>query len=549
MANYKINENLLQLVCISFYRFIFDKYNKKDKLKILSELYRITNYDIDYRTIEKCNIRLDYVSLQEELAIINEKSPKRKKHGVYYTPHDLVEFIVVNLIKAYYSRLTKENLSGLLLELDKPTCEDLCFNKSVFDPTCGTGEFLLEFLDVKCRVLERVFGKEYVSQNILRIISTIYGNDINSESIILTKIRILLYVLEHYGVSAIKGLVNYLDNNFTYFDYVSTINCIENKFDIILGNPPYVEDSKSFCKPVTKYGNIYANVIENSTYSLSDDGVIGFVIPLSYVATPRMNKIRTFLKESLSEQYLLSYSDRPDCLFASVHQKLNIIIAKKGGEKRYYTSNYKYWYKKERSTLFDNIQLNDSTDLVTDAFIPKIGNKLEQKIFKKVYSTKNSIYSRINDTGKPLYLNMRATFWLKAFLNEHKGSEYKVFNFTDDDYYFIMCLFNSSLFWWFWVCISDCWHITQKELKSIRIPTSFNRETAKLLAEELEKMLEETKLYVGTKQTDYEYKHKSCLTAIHRIDDYISASYGLNKREAEYIKMYNLKYRIGVEQL
>lgn len=61
----------------------------------------------------------------------------------------------------------------------------------------------------------------------------------------------------------------------------------------------------------------------------------------------------------------------------------------------------------------------------------------------------------------------------------------------------------------------------------------------------LENQLEETKLYVGTKQTEYEYKHKECVDTIHQIDDYINALYGLSEEEGLYIKNFAYRYRIG----
>lgn len=54
---------------------------------------------------------------------------------------------------------------------------------------------------------------------------------------------------------------------------------------------------------------------------------------------------------------------------------------------------------------------------------------------------------------------------------------------------------------------------------------------------------------MGTKQTEYEYKHRDCVAEIHRIDDYINALYGLTAEESLYIKKFAYRYRIsgGVE--
>lgn len=150
------------------------------------------------------------------------------------------------------------------------------------------------------------------------------------------------------------------------------------------------------------------------------------------------------------------------------------------------------------------------------------------------------------DNGAPLYLNMRAAFWIKAFLNKHTGSEYKTFKCENQNYAnFCMCLLNSSLFWWYWICVSDCWHITRKELIGFKVPETDDFTETDRLAIILENQLEETKLYVGTKQTEYEYKHKECVDTIHQIDDYINALYGLSEEEGLYIKNFAYRYRIG----
>ena len=141
---------------------------------------------------------------------------------------------------------------------------------------------------------------------------------------------------------------------------------------------------------------------------------------------------------------------------------------------------------------------------------------------------------------------MRAAFWIKAFLNEHTGTEYKIFMCANQDYAnFCMCLLNSSLFWWYWICVSDCWHITRKELHGFKVPQIVNFGEVNRLAVALENQLEKTKLYVGTKQTEYEYKHKECIDTIHQIDDCINELYGLTEEEGLYIKNFAFRYRIG----
>lgn len=526
--------------------FVKSQYSKVDQYKILKEINNILELEGLKSSCTQYSEILTFESIQAELSSINEKESHRKRQGVYYTPHDLVDFININLVKLYYSKLCETNIGNKSISFNPEIANDLLYKRKVFDPTCGTGEFLLSFLKIKFDLFEQHSSRLSVKL-VHKIVETIWGNDINSDSIIITQVRLFLYVLQRYGCKFIVGLSGSLKQHFTSFDYVESANNIKESFDFIVGNPPYVEDSKSASKPTNKYGNIYANILENSTNHLSIEGVMGYVIPLSYVSTPRMKKIRAIINDRISEQYLLSYSDRPDCLFSGVHQKLNILLAKSNGTKMHYTSGYKYWYKHERMNLFNNVPIINNPWFVNTDFIPKISNEVEHSIFTKIYNPtkENGILTKIIDDGQAIYLNMRATFWIKAFLGKHEGSEYKALIFNENVSYFMMCLFNSSLFWWYWVCISDCWHITKKELNSIFIPEQFDVEKIRNLALRLETCLEATKVYVGTKQTTYEYKHKLCIEIIHEIDDFISDIYGLTISEVEYIKNFNLKYRTG----
>lgn len=492
---------------------------------------------------DSLNKPYSYEEMQDILSTLNEKETIRKNKGVYYTPSDVVKFILINSVKMVCKRLQPNNLH--VLDLNGIPYSTFCYDKTVYDPTCGSGVFLLAALELKLDLLD-LHHTDVTKGKINKVVASIKGNDLNRDSITITKIRLLLCVLHRHGVAKIKGLSEVLNKCYECYDYVEHKPKIDNKYDIIIGNPPYVEDSKSDSIPEKKYGNIYANVLENATLQLKQGGVIGFVIPLSYVSTPRMQKIRDELYTTVPEQYILSYSDRPDCLFTSVHQKLCILLGRnKIGEREVYTGNYRYWYKEERCDLFNTEEVVKN-NYVENEYIPKLGTRLDTSVYRRISGFNTSIINLLEKNGEPLYLNMRAAFWIKAFLNEHAGAEYKTFKCENqDNANFCMCLLNSSLFWWYWICVSDCWHITRKELLGFKVPEIADFTEVNRLAVALENQLEETKLYVGTKQTEYEYKHKECVEVIHQIDDYINALYGLSEEEGLYIKNFAYRYRIG----
>lgn len=544
----KLMSIMVQKALKLIYSYLYQNYRRDELKEIENELISIVQSKSIISSSD-FDVKITYEDLQEKLSKLNEKESIRKNNGVYYTPQDVVRFILINTIKSSYGILSKDNVG----------CEDLTkvphlsfgMKKTIFDPTCGTGEFLLMALTIKYDLLE--MHRVPMSKNVIhKTVKTIKGNDINSESVIITKLRVLICTLARFGIGAIGGLSKILNSSFTSYDYVIETPENKEKYDIIVGNPPYVEDSKSKSKPSKRYGNIYANVLTNSAKQLVAGGSIGFVVPLSYVSTPRMKLLREELLSMIPEQYILNYADRPDCLFDSVHQKLCIIVGKMRKKNPHvYTGNYQYWYKEERETLFRNTKVIINKHVQGD-IIPKLGNPIEAAIYEKIVSSNRyqSVYAISRNGAESVYLNRREAFWMKAYRTLRDDPEYKVFSFTtaeEADYCY--CLINSSLFWWYWISTSDCWHVS-KELNGFRAPFGVDYERASVLAKKLISKLEATKVYVGTKQIDYEYKHKDCIDEIRAIDTFINEAFGLSEEEGLYIQNYAFKYRTssGVEQ-
>ena len=476
-------------------------------------------YDFDEGSISS----LAEKSLSEEdfhkvLYSLNEKQQTQKVKGIFNTPDDTVSFIVSRC-----AMLCGENIAY----------------KTMLDPTCGSGEFLLNILKTK---LENSYDS-------IGVLSTIFGNDNDILAIEICKVRLFFEMTKWVSVNQYIKVAEILNRNLTNYDFVNIDTEIFNeKFDLILGNPPYVEDIKSEIKPKSKFGNIYANVLQNSIDLLKEDGMIGFIIPISYVATARMRKIRKYIEENTNWQYIYNYADRPSCLFSGVHQKLTILLAQKGQEQhKIFTSNYQYWYKEERDILFEN-STTVANKYVLENYYPKLGNEIKHKLFDKIHTNQNDGITSLQKQGNPnVYLNMRACFWIKAFSFPQLSSEFKEFSFEESYKWSILALLNSSLFWWHWICVSDCWHITKKELDTIRVPKALTAsKELVLIAKELENKLEETKLEINSKQTAYEYKHKLCKSTIDKIDDYLGEIYGLTLGETKYIKEFATKYREGL---
>lgn len=528
---------------------LLEKIKKLDYKKEYTKYYESLLSLLLYHSIDEC-------AFQQGLEKINEKSNIRKDNGVYYTPEDVSSFIILNSINLSINKEISSFLNEYKSEmfLNNPfekidLLKDKIVNLTILDPTCGTGAFLVKAFDLKVNLLKKM-GLSVTNQDILSIIKSLYGNDIDNFSTYITQTRLMFKAITVSSSLNIESLLNALMKNFYNFDFLNDYKKITQKFDFVIGNPPYVEKSKVSNNSNVKYGNIYADVIQNSFNLLKEKGVLGYIIPISYVSTPRFSKFRSFVEKNTSAQYVLSYADRPDCLFSGVHQKLNIILAQKNKTKKHeiYTSDYIYWYKSQRSQLFDNISYVKNKNTKQD-FYPKLGSVLEEGIYNKITNNPHSISSCIGGDSK-LYLNMRATFWIKSFIKApYKSKEYKEFMFSDTNIHLINVILNSSLFWWFWVKISDCWHITNKELSLFTIPNmlQIDYKKARCLSLSLNELLEKTKEEVNTKQTLYEYKHRKCKKLIDELDDFLANVYGLTDEELLYIKAYKENYRLGID--
>ena len=82
-----------------------------------------------------------------------------------------------------------------------------------------------------------------------------------------------------------------------FFDY-----SIDNKFDTIVGNPPYVKyqeiENENKIKSQFSSLNLYLYFIEKSFYHLSENGEIVFIIPRDFLTSTRAKGIRKLLFEN-----------------------------------------------------------------------------------------------------------------------------------------------------------------------------------------------------------------------------------------------------------
>ena len=139
------------------------------------------------------------------------------------------------------------------------------------------------------------------------------------------------YLAKEYGVDAElpMDLQLWRESHKPFHWFVEFYSILKRGgFDVIIGNPPYVEfravkEYRPLGYTCEKAGNLYALVIERCLDLCSQIGRQGFIVPVSSVSTSRYESLQHLLARR--QLYYSSYDDRPSRLFDGLeHARLTI---------------------------------------------------------------------------------------------------------------------------------------------------------------------------------------------------------------------------------
>jgi tRNA1(Val) A37 N6-methylase TrmN6 len=340
-------------------------------------------------------------------------------------------------------------------------------------------------------------------------------------------------------------------------------------FDVVIGNPPYVEYSKAKKDYIIKgyetesCGNLYAFVVDKAISILQKNGKIGMIIPISSVSNDKYNSLQNIFSSKLI-CWFSSYSNRPAKLFENVEQRLTIFIGKKtNNTNNYYSCSYKHWYSKTREQLFTNLYYVLNSLSSDELNFSKTGNIIEQNILMKLNKLSDNT---LNDSialksnyftfyhNGPTYFIRAMSFMPNKGKSMQPSTHYKEIVYSGKLKNIIPCLLNSSLFYFFYKNYSNCRDFSEREINHFPIGI-FSDEIISEINNLEELIKQDYKENKEIKNRTYEsgliyyeeYYPAKSKPIIDEIDKVLAKHYGFTEEELDFIINYDIKYRMGSE--
>ena len=186
-------------------------------------------------------------------------SPAEKEvNGAVYTPKNIRDFIV----QESFNNFPLKDWKSLIIA----------------DISCGCGGFFISVAE---------YIKNHINIKYSEIYKHLYGVDIEEYSIERTKILLTLYAIQN-GEDVENFTFNLFCGNSLNFDWTTIpVYNLNNGFDIVIGNPPYVgaskitDESRQYLSKwsVTKTGktDLYIPFFQIAIECLKEGGVLGYI--------------------------------------------------------------------------------------------------------------------------------------------------------------------------------------------------------------------------------------------------------------------------------
>lgn len=345
-------------------------------------------------------------------------------------------------------------------------------------------------------------------------------------------------------------------------------------FDIVIGNPPYGANLSTEEKELFKRIYVTAQTIRGvqkgslDTYTLfielgykllRKDGVMTMIVPISITSSDALSGVHHLFFENCDDIKISSYAVRPQPVFENAVVNTSIFSLRKTMTKCTSIQSTKMYRKGKNfnlQTLIDNLEFVDAREYILYGRIPKIGTTMERNILKKLSSfSKLEKYIKIN--GEPIVYRFAGGRYFKVVTNYSNGSSAeRTIYFDKEIANSIGCILSSNLSFWFYQIYSDNLNWKNYEINEFRIP-ELSEDDINTLNQLYDRYLADIErnanIRVSSGTSSYnvasfkEYKIGRSKAIIDEIDDYLGPLYGMTKEEIDFIKNYEIEFRMSEE--
>ena len=346
-------------------------------------------------------------------------------------------------------------------------------------------------------------------------------------------------------------------------------------FDIVIGNPPYGAKYDNQTKRYYKNTYVTAKTIRGlqkgslDTYTLfielgynllRKNGSFAYIVPISLTSSDSLTGVHRILMENCDAIHISSYAVRPKPVFENATVNTSILFFKKTEtpcQHLYSTKMHRRGNEFDLQKLIDNLQFVDVKGLTLYGRIPKIGSEIEKTILSKLFRH-TKLAELIKTSGSPIIYRFAGGRYFKVVTNYSIGSsaERTIYFANSNIADAVGCILSSNLSFWFYQIFSDNLNWKTYEIENFTIPqlSSENIEYLdKLYSRYLSDIEAKANIRTTSRESTYnvdsfkEYKIVRSKSIIDEIDDYICPLYGLMQEETDFIKNYELEFRLAGE--
>lgn len=384
-------------------RNIINELDKNILKNIITDLY-YPNSPYDFTVISSNILGEIYEVFISETLIVknNEVILQAKKENfnraIVTTPYDVVKFMVSKSLESVTDKKNPDEIKKL----------------RIADIACGSGIFLTEVLDYLINYCQDWYEKNKKYDNLEEtytntykltykekkeiLINCLYGVDIDYQAVEVAKFSLLLKVLENETEETVineKPVLPSLDSNIINGNSLIDLEMIEdattdelinikpfsfddindgNKFDLIIGNPPYVktediiklQNKKEVQAYKSKYYVAYKQFdkyflfIQKATELVKDDGAVCYIVPNKFINNVSGEKIRELISENKYLKMFIDFNYQQVFKDKTIYSSIILLNKSKEEDFEYcYINSYEEWIINNKSNIYTKISCDE----------------------------------------------------------------------------------------------------------------------------------------------------------------------------------------------